>query len=73
MAHVDMSYPDEYTARRQAEADAAYEEKRVKDAVKAERARIRQMALDLAQKWEEDGCEFGAQALRELAVELEDR
>lgn len=39
----------------------------------AERARARQLALAHAERWLADGSEFAAQALRELADELEDR
>lgn len=37
-----------------------------------ERARVRQLALAHAERWLADGSEFAAQALRELADELED-
>lgn len=48
-------------------------EREARGCVETERARIRQLALDRAERWLADGSEFAAQALRELAAELEER
>lgn len=48
-------------------------ESRIATAVAEERARIRRLALDQAERWLAAGSEFAAQALRELAALLEDR